>query len=84
MQTLLLLLLKTYRYLLSPYVGMHCRFEPSCSCYATTAVEQYGAVKGVGLAIKRLGRCHPWAQGGFDPVPHDDGHRCVQHGPTEA
>lgn len=69
MKKLLLGLLRVYRYVLSPWLGRHCRFEPSCSLYAREAVEKYGACTGSGMAVKRLLRCHPWCDGGYDPVP---------------
>jgi putative membrane protein insertion efficiency factor len=72
MRRLLILLIKTYRILLSPWLGGHCRFYPSCSCYAITAVERFGAWRGTGLAARRLARCHPWHPGGIDPVPQRD------------
>lgn len=65
----LLLLIKGYRYLLSPWLGASCRFEPSCSAYAYQAIERHGALAGTGLAGWRLLRCHPWCDGGCDPVP---------------
>ncbi len=65
----LLLLIKGYRYLLSPWLGASCRFEPSCSTYAYQAIERHGALAGTGLAGWRLLRCHPWCDGGCDPVP---------------
>ncbi len=66
---LLLLLIEAYRLLLSPLLGGHCRFWPSCSAYAQEAVQRHGAVRGSGLALRRLLRCHPFAPGGVDPVP---------------
>ncbi|HHB11761.1 MAG TPA: membrane protein insertion efficiency factor YidD [Chromatiales bacterium] len=69
MKAVLIWLIRAYRYLLSPFIGQHCRFTPSCSEYAMEAVERYGALKGSWLAIRRLGRCHPFAPGGYDPVP---------------
>jgi putative membrane protein insertion efficiency factor len=62
-------LLRAYRLLISPLYGQVCRYHPSCSAYALEAVETHGALKGCWLAIRRLGRCHPWAAGGYDPVP---------------
>lgn len=55
--------------LISRYLPPHCRFHPSCSAYALEALETHGAVRGSVLAIKRIGRCHPWNDGGLDPVP---------------
>lgn len=62
-------LLRAYRLVISPLYGQVCRYHPSCSAYALEAVERHGALRGVWLAIRRLGRCHPWASGGYDPVP---------------
>lgn len=62
-------LLQTYKYLISPLIGQNCRFYPSCSDYAREAVERHGVVRGLLLALRRVGRCHPWNSGGFDPVP---------------
>ena len=63
------LLIQAYRYLLSPLIGSHCRYTPSCSQYALDAVQTHGVVKGLWLAVKRVGSCHPWHAGGYDPVP---------------
>ncbi len=60
---------RAYRYFLSPWLGSACRFEPTCSRYALDALEQRGAVAGSYLAARRVLRCHPWCDGGFDPVP---------------
>ena len=68
-QYLILQLLKVYRLLLSPWLGNNCRFHPSCSHYAEQAIREHGAIKGCWLTIKRLGKCHPWHEGGLDPVP---------------
>jgi putative membrane protein insertion efficiency factor len=65
----LILLIRGYRYLISPLLGPHCRFYPSCSCYVQTALERHGLLRGGLLAIHRLGCCHPWHPGGVDPVP---------------
>jgi putative membrane protein insertion efficiency factor len=73
MQKALIFLLKLYRLLLSPYVGQHCRFVPSCSCYAIAAIQTYGAPRGGYMALRRLLRCHPWCAGGFDPLPDNAG-----------
>jgi len=65
-------MIKAYRLLLSPWLGAHCRFHPTCSCYAITAIERFGALRGTLLAVRRLARCHPWHAGGLDPVPDPD------------
>jgi putative membrane protein insertion efficiency factor len=72
MRWLLIQSIKAYRYLLSPWLGAHCRFHPTCSCYAITAIERYGALRGSAMAVRRLLRCHPWHPGGIDPVPDED------------
>ncbi|MGB1773417.1 MAG: membrane protein insertion efficiency factor YidD [Arenicellales bacterium] len=69
MQKILVILLKGYQYLVSPWFGQTCRFYPSCSCYAIEAVEKRGVLMGLWLTVRRIGRCHPWHPGGFDPVP---------------
>jgi len=69
MEKILLLLIRAYQLTLSPFLGQHCRFTPSCSQYATQAIRKYGAAKGAWLAVKRIGRCHPFCNGGYDPVP---------------
>ena len=69
MKWVLIGLLKAYRLLISPLYGNVCRYYPSCSAYALRAVSVHGAVKGSWLTIRRLLRCHPWAPGGYDPVP---------------
>ncbi|MEO6606094.1 MAG: membrane protein insertion efficiency factor YidD [Aeromicrobium sp.] len=61
--------LKGYRYAISPLYGQVCRYHPTCSAYALQAVETHGAIRGVYLAARRVMRCHPWAAGGYDPVP---------------
>lgn len=63
--------IRIYQLILSPFIGNQCRFHPSCSQYALEAIDAHGALKGTWLAIKRLGRCHPFHPGGFDPVPCD-------------
>jgi len=71
MQKILVILLKGYQYLVSPWFGQTCRFYPSCSCYAIEAVEKRGVLTGLWLTLRRIGRCHPWHPGGFDPVPEE-------------
>lgn len=69
MQKILINLIRGYRYVLSPLLGNHCRFYPSCSRYAIEAFETHGPLKGLRLSGGRLLRCHPWHNGGHDPVP---------------
>ncbi|MCT1917221.1 membrane protein insertion efficiency factor YidD [Kocuria rhizophila] len=68
-QNLLIALLKLYRTIVSPLYGDVCRYFPSCSAYALEAVTVHGAVRGLGLSVMRLLRCHPWAAGGIDRIP---------------
>lgn len=63
----LILLARGYQILLSPLLGRHCRFEPSCSQYFIEAVRKYGAARGAWRGLRRLLRCHPWNPGGYDP-----------------
>jgi hypothetical protein len=75
MSQILLFSIWLYRRLVSPVLivasgpGCGCRFTPNCSCYADEAVRRHGALKGSGLAVWRVARCHPWSAGGADPVP---------------
>ena len=68
-QALLIRLVRGYRMFLSPWLGSHCRFEPTCSLYTLQALQQHGAVRGSYLGATRILRCHPWCGGGHDPVP---------------
>ncbi|MGA2266641.1 MAG: membrane protein insertion efficiency factor YidD [Phycisphaerae bacterium] len=65
----LVLLARLYQVTLSPLLGRHCRFAPTCSNYFIEAVERHGALAGGWLGLRRLLRCHPFSRGGFDPVP---------------
>lgn len=69
MTRILLFLVKTYQYLISPMFAPSCRYTPTCSEYAVQALKKYGALKGFWLSMKRVGRCHPWHDGGYDPLP---------------
>lgn len=62
-------LIKAYKYLISPLLGPRCRFYPSCSSYGLEAIQIHGAAKGSYLTLRRLLKCHPFHEGGFDPVP---------------
>jgi hypothetical protein len=81
MRWLLIVALKAYRRVISPLYGDVCRYYPSCSAYALEAVEAHGAARGSWLAVRRVGRCHPWAAGGVDPVPEEFSWR---HSPAAA
>ena len=69
MKTLVLGALRGYQILISPMLPPTCRYYPSCSSYALQAVKRWGVLRGVGLGLCRILRCHPWAAGGLDPVP---------------
>jgi putative membrane protein insertion efficiency factor len=75
MRFVLKFLVRVYQVALSPLLGPNCRYYPTCSQYAIEALETHGSFKGTWLAIKRISRCHPWHEGGFDPVPG----RCLKH-----
>jgi putative membrane protein insertion efficiency factor len=62
-----------YRKLISPFLGNNCRFQPTCSAYAEEALREHGAFRGGWLAVRRIGRCHPWGGSGYDPVPPVEG-----------
>jgi len=69
MAKILLFMVRAYQYVLSPYFGTQCRFTPTCSHYAVEALKKHGAIKGVYFTTRRLLRCHPWHDGGYDPIP---------------
>lgn len=66
-RTLLVGSVRVYQWTLSPLIGRHCRFEPTCSAYFIEAVRKYGAVRGTWKGVLRIGRCNPFHPGGFDP-----------------
>ena len=69
MKKIIISMIRGYQRFISPLTGPHCKYTPTCSQYAVVAVVKYGAVKGMILACKRILRCHPFAEGGYDPVP---------------
>ncbi|MGI8468756.1 MAG: membrane protein insertion efficiency factor YidD [Pyrinomonadaceae bacterium] len=69
MKFLVLDFLRLYKTFLSPFLPSACRFEPTCSIYATQAIEKYGAIRGTWLGLKRILRCQPFCKGGYDPIP---------------
>lgn len=78
MRALLTSVIHAYRWLISPLIGPTCRFYPSCSAYALEALERHGALRGSWLTVCRVGRCHPWHPGGYDPVPGHEGDATVK------
>lgn len=69
MKKFLRFLIRAYQITLSPFLGSACRFTPSCSAYASEAIDRHGALRGSWMALKRIARCHPLCDGGYDPVP---------------
>lgn len=70
-RNLLVRMIRVYQKLVSPGLGANCRYSPTCSSYAAEAITRFGVVKGVWLGMKRVGRCHPLRDGGYDPVPEN-------------
>ncbi|MFL2499971.1 MAG: membrane protein insertion efficiency factor YidD [Porticoccaceae bacterium] len=69
MRRLLIGIIKGYQFLLSPLIGQNCRFHPTCSHYAIEAINEHGVLKGGYLSVRRIIKCHPFNEGGHDPVP---------------
>lgn len=69
MKHVIIALVRFYQLAISPYFPARCRYQPTCSAYAIESLGKHGAIKGGWLALKRIGRCHPWGGSGFDPVP---------------
>ncbi|MDH3589077.1 MAG: membrane protein insertion efficiency factor YidD [Gammaproteobacteria bacterium] len=74
MRSVFVFLIRVYRYAVSPFLGPRCRFYPTCSSYAEQALHTHGVWRGSWLAMRRIGKCHPWHSGGVDPVPHVEQH----------
>jgi uncharacterized protein len=79
MRQLAVFLIRLYQWTLSPLLGARCRFYPSCSQYALVAITRFGVLRGGWLGARRLSRCHPWHEGGFDPVPGTTATLCTRH-----
>jgi hypothetical protein len=84
MRRLALWAIRAYQWTLSPYLGGACRYVPSCSQYTYEAVERFGLFKGLWMGLKRIGRCHPFAEGGYDPCPGAGGPSAPRGGGGEA
>lgn len=69
MKTIFVYIIKLYQYTISPLLGPHCRFNPTCSNYAIEAIKKHNILKALFIIIKRISRCHPWGKSGEDPVP---------------
>ena len=69
MKTIFVYIIKLYQYTISPLLGPHCRFNPTCSNYAIEAIKKHNVLKALFITIKRISRCHPWGKSGDDPVP---------------
>lgn len=69
LKKIFILPIRFYQLSISPLLGAHCRHTPSCSQYTIEAIQEWGALKGTWLGMKRIARCHPWGTSGYDPVP---------------
>jgi putative membrane protein insertion efficiency factor len=79
MKRLLMVVIRGYQLFLSPVLGSNCRYAPTCSHYTHQAIAHYGALKGIWMGIKRILRCHPWAEGGYDPVISEKSYHKKNH-----
>ena len=71
-QSLLILMIRAYQFLLSPILGENCRHVPTCSQYSVQAIKEWGSLKGLWISLKRIFRCNPWGTKGYDPIPNKD------------
>jgi putative membrane protein insertion efficiency factor len=81
MKYIFIYLVRGYQLMISPYFPSSCRYNPTCSSYAIDALKEHGTLKGLWMTIKRIGRCHPWAEGGDDPVPPNKTKSTIGHLP---
>ena len=65
----LIIIIKFYQFVISPILGQNCRYLPTCSEYTLKSLQQFGVIKGLGLSLKRVSKCHPWGGHGYDPIP---------------
>lgn len=78
-KVLLMGLIRGYQLFISPLLGRSCRFYPTCSSYCLQAIERFGSLRGLGLCLRRIGRCHPFHPGGYDPLPEAERHPEKRH-----
>lgn len=81
-RNILIGLVRFYQIGISPYLGPKCRYTPTCSQYMMEAINEWGALKGTWLGVKRIGRCHPWGKYGYDPVPTNEKKLCCNQTST--
>jgi putative membrane protein insertion efficiency factor len=79
MKYIFIAIIRFYQLAISPYFPSSCRFEPTCSQYSIKALKRFGIFKGSWLSIKRISKCHPWHEGGYDPVPGKNNNNNVTH-----